>query len=99
MQRKNSDISRFEEFKELEDNTGFKIPTGEIFKLDSEGGWFDEFGSYFNAEGLSDKPSESSLKEKRRLMNEQRLATKLDRKGHQNLEDVDLPEAYDVVRI
>merc|ERR1712232_1375274 len=37
-----------------EDNTGkgFYLPTGEYFKFDHLHGWFDEFGNYYDMNGI-----------------------------------------------
>jgi hypothetical protein len=90
--------SRFEEFKELDDGSGFKIPSGEVFKFDKLGGWFDEYGDYFNCEGEPTKEvPKDSLKMKKKLMEEQRLMTKVKNKKYHQLENEDIPEYYDVV--
>lgn len=93
-----TEAGRFDEFKELDDKSGFKIPSGEVFKFDKFGGWFDEYGDYFNSEGVhtSDVPKDS-LKEKKKLMEDQRLMTKVKNKKYHQLENEDIPEYYDVV--
>ena len=90
---------RFEEFKELEDGTGFIIPSGEVFKTDSHGGWFDENGKYFNQDAENVKPPQDSLKIKRKLMEAQKKASKLNKEGHHNMDDEEYAEYYDVVYI
>lgn len=56
---------RFEVYTEIADGTGFTIPNCKfIFKFDRFGGWFDEKGTYFNADGVrDDPPSESEASE------------------------------------
>lgn len=90
-------VSRFEEFKELDDNSGFKIPTGEVFKFDQKGGWFDEYGDYFNQDGELSTPDRESLKKKKKLMEEQKLMTKVKNRRFDKLDNEDIPEYYDVV--
>ena len=97
MEQPTTNVSRFEEFKELEDMSGFKIPTGEVFKFDKHGGWFDEYGDYFNADGEPSNPPKDSLKNKKKLMEEQRLQTKVKTKYYDQLDNEDIPEYYDVV--
>jgi hypothetical protein len=52
--------SRFEVFTESKDGKTFTIKdTDHIFKFDRFGGWFDEYGNYYNADGsASDPPSD-----------------------------------------
>lgn len=97
MEAPTSKVSRFEEFKELDDNSGFTIPTGEVFKFDKTGGWFDEYGDYFNADGEPCTPSKESLKMKKKLMNDQRLLTKVKNRRYNDLDAEDIPEYYDAV--
>ena len=99
MEPPTSNISRFEEFKELEDNSGFKIPTGEVFKFDKHFGWFDEYGDYFNADGEPSNPPKDSLKIKKKLMDDQRLLTKVKNKVYDQYDNEDIPEYYDVVSL
>jgi len=35
----------------LPDGSGFKLPDGKEFKFDRFGGWYDEYGNYYNADG------------------------------------------------
>ena len=97
MEPKPSKMSRFEEFKQLDDDSGFKIPTGEVFKFDQVFGWFDEYGDYFNADGDPCTPPKESLKIKKELMEAQRLMTRVKNKRYDELDAEDIPEYYDVV--
>ena len=99
MEATTSEISRFEEFKELDDNSGFKIPSGEVFKFDKHGGWFDEYGDYFNGDGEPCTPPKDSLKMKKKLMEEQKLLTKVKNKMYDRLDNEDIAEFYDVVSL
>lgn len=97
MESKPENTSRFEEFKDLDDNSGFKIPSGEVFKFDNHGGWFDEYGDYFNENGELSTAPKDSLKIKKKLMQEQRLLTKVKNRRFDKLESEDIAEYYDVV--
>jgi hypothetical protein len=99
MEKLEDNSSRFEEFKELEDKSGFVIPSGEVFKLDKFGGWFDEFGKYYNPDAEQCPPPKESLQLKNKLMEEQKIATKLNKQGYEDLDDDELAECYDVVRV
>ena len=46
------DAERFNDFTELEDKSAFTIQgTDFVFIYDSEGGWIDEDGNYYNKDG------------------------------------------------
>lgn len=45
---------RFEKYEPLPDNSGFKLPTGELFKFDKNGGWVDEYNNHYNCNGQPD---------------------------------------------
>lgn len=51
---------RFETYISLPGGKGFKIKGNDhVFKFDSHGGWFDEYGNYYNYNGeASDPPSD-----------------------------------------
>ena len=99
MEKPHDPAARFEEFKELEDGSGFLLPSGEIFLLDQEGGWFDEKGNHFSPDGEPDEPSPAVLKGKKKLIKEQRLRNKIKAKGTQKMDAEEVAEVYDVVTI
>lgn len=99
MEQPHDPAARFEEFKELEDGSGFLLPSGAIFLLDKEGGWFDEKGNHFSPDGEPDEPSPAVLKGKKKLIKEQRLRNKVKAKGTQKMDAEEVAEVYDVVRI
>lgn len=48
---------RFEVFELLPDQRSFTIKdTNYIFHLDKYGGWFDEYGNYYNQDAEPDDP-------------------------------------------
>ncbi len=56
---------RFADFEEYKDGKGFSIrERGRVidFNYDSEKGWFDEFGNYYNKDGEAGHPSKESLR-------------------------------------
>ena len=55
------DPARFETYELLSDGTGFTLKGNpHVFKLDKNGGWFDEFGNYYNADGSASEPPSDS---------------------------------------
>lgn len=48
---KKHDPKRFLYYQLLEDESGFKLPSGEEFKFDEKGGWTDEFGNKYDSNG------------------------------------------------
>ena len=50
------DPSRFTFYNVSPDGQGFFIPTGEYFPYNEDGGWTDEFGNRYTAEGAPDLP-------------------------------------------
>ena len=57
--------NRFLEYEEFKNGKGFTIQEkGRYidFYFDDEGGWFDEFGNYYNSNGESDKPNQTSIR-------------------------------------
>lgn len=48
----NRDPNRFKEYIELPDKSGFTLEgQTHVYKYDEEGGWYDEFGDYYNCQG------------------------------------------------
>lgn len=44
------------DYEELEDGSGFRLPDGKEFKYNKYGGWFDEWGNYYNKNGKNCNP-------------------------------------------
>jgi len=42
---------RFAEYEEAKDGSGFFLSNGEFYRYEKDGGFFDKFGNYYNAEG------------------------------------------------
>jgi hypothetical protein len=60
MSRRAPQPQRFDRFVELKDGSGFTIPgCSFVFKFDRHGGWFDEYGNYFSADGRPEDPHSS----------------------------------------
>ncbi len=52
---------RFKEYDEAEDGSGFFLPDGTFFEFDKFGGWFDEFGNYYNKDGVPSMPPQVDI--------------------------------------
>ena len=62
MENREPQQDRFKEYTEAEDGSGFYLDDNpHFFAFDEFGGWFEEYGNYYNSEGKSAPPPKVRL--------------------------------------
>ena len=64
MEQKGPQPERFKEYTEAEDGSGFYLDDNpHFFAFHAKGGWFDEFGNYYDSDGIPRSPPGNDVAE------------------------------------